>query len=556
MASNTTTLNKKTAKDQNEEKIKEQIKDDKPKKQDSIAQSYDDMPYESHPFADTSPAHLATISKLFGIETVDITQAKVLELGCASGGNIIPHAARNPKSSYIGIDLSKVQIEDGQAKIKALGLQNVELKHFSISDINKSFGEFDYIIVHGVYSWVPDNVQHDILRICSENLSAKGVAFISYNTYPGWKVKEIIRDAMILRGASHEDPYKKLSHARGMVNFMQEMTANSSIMRSIVDSEINLIRNAAPHYLAHEFLEEYNSPCYFKDFVSAAEKFNLCYLAESEPHTMFVSNLGQQVAAPLLNECGASQVMLEQYMDFLKNRPFRQTILTHKNRANNINYRIAADQIKEFEFCGRFISSEKVELDHIPAQFTTTKGANITISQPIEKAAVMAINESFPAAMNFRKILDAAQKALGSKLPSHTDIIVSLLEQFIIQGLARFTLYPASLCTNISLKPKVEEIVHFDANSASQKGSGVGTANLWHESVRLELVQQHILPKLDGKNSHEQLLEHLVKLAKDGIIQFSKHGVAITDAEQLKSTAKEHLNNALELCRIQGLLIA
>ncbi|MFM2343710.1 MAG: hypothetical protein RLZZ210_318, partial [Pseudomonadota bacterium] len=479
------------------------------------------------------------------------SKAKVLELGCASGGNLIPHAYRNPKSEYVGIDLSGVQIKAGQEKIQTLGLKNIKLEQISISDIKESFGKFDYIIVHGVYSWIPENVQQDILRICSENLSPKGLAFISYNTYPGWKVKEVMRDAMMLRGSQHSDPHKKLAHARGMVNFIHEMAAPNSIMRQLVDSEIDLIRNSAPHYLAHEFLEEYNSPCYFKDFVAKAEQNDLTYVGEAEPHTMFVGNLGQQVAAPLLNECGNSQVMLEQYMDFLKNRPFRQTILTHKKRASKIKYKIVSEDIKEFEFCGRFNSAEKVELDYIPTSFTNTKGIRLSVSQPIEKAAILTLSENAPSSLNFRQILEGAQKRLGSKLPIHADTLAALLEQLIIQGLIRFTIKGTHPTTQISKKPIADDLVRYDATKQPQ----VGTANLWHESVRLELIQQHILPKLDGKHTTEQLVDHLVKLATSNVIQFSRNGSVITSAEDIKISAQEHLTNALEVCRQQGLLI-
>ncbi len=517
----------------------------------SIAESYDSMPYESHSFADSAPENLCSIANLFGLDGVDTKKCRVLELGCAAGGNIIPLACRNPKSEYIGIDLSSVQIKAGQKKISDLKLSNVQIKHISITDIDASFGKFDYIITHGVYSWVPPEVQAHILRICSENLSTRGLALISYNTYPGWKVKEILRDAMILRGTGHQDPYKKLSHARGMVNFLQEMTAPKSVMRTLIDSEVDLIRNAAPHYLSHEFLEEYNLPCYFKDFVAKAAEYDLSYVAEAEAHTMFVSNLGQQVAAPLLNECGNSQIMLEQYMDFLKNRPFRQTILTHKKQIAKLNYKITQDTIKIFEFFGRFTSTEKIDLDYIPVQFTSTRGATISVNQPIEKAALLTIDEAAPASLNFRQILEGAQKRLGSKLPIHADVIVSMLEKLIIQGLIRFRLAGTKVAAQLSEKPIVDELIRHDAEHQPQ----IGTSNLWHESVRLELIQQHILPKLDGKHDQAKLLKHLIDLSDKKIIQFSRHGNTLTDATDVKEAAQEHLKHALELCRSQALLI-
>ena len=126
-----------------------------------------------------------------------IETSRVLELGCASGGNLIPHAVNYPKGQYVGVDLSKTQIDSGLEQVKSLGLKNIELKCCSITDIDESFGKFDYIICHGVISWVPDFVRDKIFEISSKNLSKNGIAYISYNTLPGWNMVRSIRDMML-----------------------------------------------------------------------------------------------------------------------------------------------------------------------------------------------------------------------------------------------------------------------------------------------------------------------------------------------------------------------
>src|SRR5262245_44043390 len=163
---------------------------------DATLATYDELPYESNPFAETHPDALATAATLFGLDPPLVEACRVLELGCASGGNLLPMAEALPGSHFVGLDLSRCQIEDGRQIVQALGLPNLELCHLSITDVGPDFGPFDYILCHGVYSWVPPAVQDKILEICSRHLTPQGVAYISYNTYPGWRAKAILRDLL------------------------------------------------------------------------------------------------------------------------------------------------------------------------------------------------------------------------------------------------------------------------------------------------------------------------------------------------------------------------
>src|SRR6267142_1438469 len=156
--------------------------------------SYDEVPYDSKAFSETHPDRLATVATLFGMQPADVEHCRVLELGCADGSNLIPMAVGLPESAFAGIDLSPRQVGDGQATIATLGLKNVTLRVGSILDVGADEGIFDYIVCHGVYSWVPPEVQNRILTICNRNLAPNGVAYVSYNTYPGWHVRGMVRD--------------------------------------------------------------------------------------------------------------------------------------------------------------------------------------------------------------------------------------------------------------------------------------------------------------------------------------------------------------------------
>jgi SAM-dependent methyltransferase len=155
---------------------------------------YDLLPYESRPYPDTQPGQLSALAVLHGLEPAEVTRGRVLELGCASGGNIVTLAMRFPEASFVGIDLSARHVADGQACIRALGLTNVELRQDDLANCNIPAGAFDTIICHGVYSWVPRVVQEAILRIVATHLAPTGLAYVSYNTHPGWHLRQVVRD--------------------------------------------------------------------------------------------------------------------------------------------------------------------------------------------------------------------------------------------------------------------------------------------------------------------------------------------------------------------------
>jgi cyclopropane fatty-acyl-phospholipid synthase-like methyltransferase len=152
-----------------------------------IESSYDKVPYDSFPYPQSHPDRLATVAALFGLRPAHVDTCRVLELGCAAGGNLIPMALTLPGSRSLGVDFSAVEVNEGKQTIKDLGLENIELRQASILDIDAAYGKFDYILCHGVYSWVADEVQEKILSICKANLAPAGIAGVRHGLqWCGW----------------------------------------------------------------------------------------------------------------------------------------------------------------------------------------------------------------------------------------------------------------------------------------------------------------------------------------------------------------------------------
>jgi SAM-dependent methyltransferase len=524
----------------------------------TLTRYYDEVPYDSHPFPQTAMEHLEALAYLFGLDAPDPANARVLELGCAAGGNLIPFAARHAGAQALGVDLSPVQVAHGVAAIARTGLSNIELKAFDIADIDASFGQFDYIVCHGVYSWVPDPVQEAILRICSQNLAPNGVAYVSYNVYPGWKAREIVRDAMILRGGPRDTPEEKLSYARGMLEFLEQSARADSVLKKTLEETMPIVRSASSSYLLHEFLEPCNAPCYFKEFVARAETQGLAYLCDAEPSTMFVQNYGDKVREPLLRECGGSQVLMEQYLDFLVNRTFRQTLLVKQASAASVRYRLDPARIAALEFAGVFAPEDggAFTLDAQAQPCNAMRGLKVTPRLPVQKAVAHLLNAAYPAAMTPRALTEAASRLIDQPPASVEPVVMSMLEELLILGALRIRRSPVLVADAVSGRPQALAATRSAPGVPMGTGADAGVCNQWHEPVSLSPLERSLLPLLDGAHSHDALADHLEAEVLADRLRFVKDAKPLTDPAAVKEFARQQVAVALASLRRKALLTA
>ncbi|MEJ8854025.1 methyltransferase regulatory domain-containing protein [Variovorax robiniae] len=524
----------------------------------AITKYYDAVPYDSHPFPQSAAEHLEALAYLFGLEAEPPPVARVLELGCAAGGNLIPFAARHPGGRAIGVDVSSVQVAQGAAAIDQAGLSNIDLRAFDINDIDASFGKFDYIVCHGVYSWVPPTVQSAILRVCAENLAPNGVAYVSYNVYPGWKAREIVRDAMILRGGPRDAPGEKLSFARGMLEFLEQSARKDSVLEKTLEESMPIVRNASDAYLLHEFLEPCNAPCYFKEFVERAGTHGLAYLADAEPSTMFVQNYGEKVREPLLRECGGSQVMMEQYLDFLINRTFRQTLLVKKERVGQVRYRLDPVRLRAMAYAGVFLPDDggTIRLDGPEQPCTALRNQKVTLRLPVHKAVAQVLDQNYPAAVLPEELFDEVAVRTGEPRDAVEPFVMSMLEELLILGAVRLRRSPFGAAATVAESPRALSAVRSLPGLALHTGPSAQACNLWHESVALSPLERCLLPLLDGGHGHAALADHLVEEARAGRIRFIKDEQPLTDESMLREFAAQQVALALKDLRRKGLLAA
>lgn len=470
--------------------------------------SYDRVPYESHPFPDTHPDRLATQSHLFGLTPPGLSRCRVLELGCASGGNLIPMAVAMPEAEFVGIDLSTVQVAQGQQVIDELGLKNIRLHAQSIADVDASFGTFDYILTHGVFSWVPNDIQEKIFAICAAHLSDNGVAFISYNTLPGWRMRGIVRDAMRFHAMQFDEPGLRVTQARGILDFLAKwVPAENNAYGMLLQSELDTLRRAADYYILHEHLEDINEPIYFHEFAERAGRHGLQYLAEADITTMLASNFPQGVFDTLV-KIAPDVIRQEQFMDFLRNRTFRQTLLVRQ--ACRVMRTLTPERVMALWASANLIPVGQGS--GLPGQhgkaFQGPKGGVVSTVNPITGVALEILTQHWPGRLPFAELMVRAQARLSGPdavVPtvaglSPEAVLASDLLQCHLGGLVELHAGPASFVTEAGSHPQVTPLVRWQAGRGERR---VTTGR--HEMVFLEERPARLVALLDGSLSREAL---------------------------------------------------
>lgn len=521
---------------------------------DKIASSYDELPYQSHPYSQTSPENLATLGEFFGMNPPVIKSARILELGSAAGGNIIPHAINYPKSKCIGIDLSKVQIDEGTKDIKAIGLNNVELKHCSITDIDETFGKFDYIICHGVFSWVPDFIQDKILEIANKNLTDNGIAYISYNTLPGWNMVRTIREMMMYHTKDIKDSNTKIVQARALLEFVKDsLEGNESSYAKLLAEETELLSKQPDYYIRHEHLEGENTQFYFKEFITKAEKNNLQYLSDSFLASMYLGNLSKPAVEKLnnLNDI----IRVEQYMDFITNRRFRGTLLCHNTIPLNRN--LNSDIIKKFAL-SMDITAEKplseVDLEKDEAlkfYFKESKENFISTTSSSLKSVFYTFDENKGSTLSFNKLVKKANAKLkNNKLPQiEIDLQNSALE-LIMRGYMAICLFTRDKDKVKLAKPHLTKLALYQINNTNNDW----VTNSRHSSIAINIFDKFALKHMNGKNTKQDILNYLFKDVKDGNLNFTRENKNIEDPNEIKKELTEHLDHSIKKFHINGVL--
>ncbi len=482
---------------------------------------YDEVPYPDLCHGPTHPGRLAAIAGLMNMEPVAAQRCRVLEIGCARGANLVPMAFGLPESTFVGLDVSGRQIDAAREFAGAVGLRNVQFHTMDLMDVGPELGTFDYIVAHGVYSWVPPEVRDQLLAVCRRHLSAMGVAYVSYNTLPGWHWNLIVREMMLYHTRAIGEPRRHARAARDMVPMLRSMIpeADRSVAASVLDAY------GTSHFadfagdpaweesaLLHDELSVVNEPVYFHQFVEHAQQHHLQYLTGATFPRAMTDGLSAEALAQL-NEMAGDRIEFEQYLDFLRHGAFRRTLLCHED----VDVRPPGRFPDLGDLC--ISSGAPTSGDGGPGGPQADRSAE-QLEHPVVAAALAHLSEVAPRAIPFADLLAEAcrraevgdpDEAIAERLSTEVFAVASAGDER-----AELLGYAPVLAPVPSERPLASPIVRVQ-NVRSRV-----VCNLLHEPVALNGLSRALVPLLDGRHSRDDVLGELLAMLDDGRMSSSK----------------------------------
>jgi methyltransferase-like protein/SAM-dependent methyltransferase len=535
--------------------------------------NYERTPYPDYSYPQSHPNRLATIGRLLGLDPAPVHACRVLELGCAGGWNLIPMAESLPESQFTGLDFAANQIAAGHSAVSELNISNIQLRRMDLLDVPADLGRFDYIIAHGVLSWVPEPVQQRLFHICRQHLAPNGIAYVSYNALPGWRMLGALREMMLFRTRHQQNLDQKVTSARELMHFLAETVGNGEdASGTFLGAYGDMIRaytqfvkdrrqadKGGNELLLHDELALFNQAFYFSEFMEMAQASNLKYVAEAEFSEVTPKDFSPETVKQI-QALANGTIEAEQYMDFLRNRTLRQTLLCHD--VNRVNRALRPEMLIDINFSlatktrdnGQSAVAEKTV-----ERFEAPNGTVFATDHPVTKAAWKHMISMSPLAVPFTELLKHAQtmvydtQSVSNKNADQDKLVLAanLLQAYCYnQELVELRVGKNLFQRRANHRPSISPFARYLSLR------GIRVVNRRHETVTIDGNMRQFMPYLDGTRNREELLQLFMELSQAGKVQFcDENGTHLTDPKALESYLKKEQEAMLKRLAKLALLV-
>jgi cyclopropane fatty-acyl-phospholipid synthase-like methyltransferase/methyltransferase-like protein len=469
---------------------------------ESAAASYDALPYEGHPDPVIHPDRMAAVAWLHNIPAPPLEHARILEIGCATGTHLLPMAYQFPEATFLGFDCSPRQIAMARQTAELCGLTNLRFEVRDILDDSSALGEFDYILAHGVFSWVPPKVQQALLTLCDRHLAPQGVALVDYNVTPGWHLRAFLRDLVRFHQQENSNAAMATTNALGSLDFIaSHLFENGTPFAQSVANLHHWAASKPKNYLVHELGDGHAEALSFSDFADRAQQHHLSILGDADITHVVPAALAAPVGKRIHEIAGDDYVRQEQYLDFLRGRDFRRSLLIRER--SNLSRQLTMDALDLLHF------TTMARLQNSPQgpMFVCPDGARLLTTNPGTFQALAALCNAGASGLDFKSLLKAANNAPGAQ--ATIEQFGNSLLEIVAGNVVQMHAHRPRVANSVTHTPLASSI----ARTMAATGGATVTSMLqrdWH----LDEFERQLLPLLDGTRTLSQIVEKLTPLGQ------------------------------------------
>ena len=468
----------------------------------------DRIHYPGGAWEHSHPDRIAANARMYGLKPAPVESCRVLELGCGAGGNLVPMACGLPDARFVGIELAARAVELGRSLAASLGLTNVELHQRDILDVPADLGEFDYVIAHGVYSWVPEPVRDALMSIFARHLAPEGIAYLNFNALPGGHLRNLNRDLMRFRLSVFDDPEAHGEDAMRFVRLVAGAQPHASPYRRILEEDLERIEHNPVSVLFHDDLVPAHRAFHFREVVEHASRHGLQYLCEARPADVHPGRYPGAIQAAL-HRFGGGRIAREQCFDFLVCQMYRCSLFCRSGIALAPIGDLDALRGLRVATSARPARAPADLTDGVVATFLAPDGASLRLDDSAAKAALEIVAERWPASVEIERLLRDARKRAG-RVGRPTRLERREFGEFLVTnhvlGFVDLHTWEPPIATVIGDHPVASVLSRIEIEC------GARVTSLRHRQVEIDdPVAAALLERLDGSRDLAALHEYVTR---------------------------------------------
>ena len=458
---------------------------------------YDRRPYTDHAYAETHPGRIAAVARMARWLAAPVATARVLELGCGRGGNLLPMAAGLPLATLVGVDAAARPIDEARAVAAEAGLRNVTFVRGRFDEMELDEGSFDYVICHGVASWISATERANLLERIARALAEGGVACVSFNVLPGWYDRLAARDWLRFAASSLGQPVEE---AAASLRWLEACLSPDQVdARRRLEAVARRLEETGAAYALHEYLAEEHHPLLVGAFLAEAGASGLSYLGDAIPSSTALELLDGDARG---RARALAPIAREQLVDFVRGTAFRRALLVRTDAAKSWRATpdLDPDALRRLHLASRLRS--RGPADPAPRQESFEEGGLVVqVSDAAARRALHELGRVAPLSLRFEEL---ARRSLPSGAPEESlhALASELFDLWLATGAIDLQDHEPAVTSVAGDRPVACAL----ARAQARRGGAV--TNRLHQAVLVpDAIVGWVLERLDGTRTRAKLAE-------------------------------------------------